>query len=85
MEITTPPFHSEPPRGVCFSDDQRVKRLISRGHVPSLLKVSGWQLYAGTLADAMLEAVFVEGEDLVDLSRKQFDLGNIKARQRMIG
>jgi NAD+ synthase len=35
-------------------------------------------------ADAILEAVMVEGEDLVEPVRKQFHLGNIKARQRMI-
>ncbi|MQX81470.1 ammonia-dependent NAD(+) synthetase [Sinorhizobium medicae] len=35
-------------------------------------------------ADAMLEAVMVEGEDLVEQARKHFHLGNIKARQRMI-
>ena len=35
-------------------------------------------------ADAMLEAVMLEGEDLVERSRRHFHLGNIKARQRMI-
>ncbi len=35
-------------------------------------------------ADAMLEAVMAEGADLVEPTRKQFHLGNIKARQRMI-
>ncbi|TCV67484.1 ammonia-dependent NAD(+) synthetase [Neorhizobium sp. S3-V5DH] len=35
-------------------------------------------------ADAMLDAVMVEGGDLVEPARKQFHLGNIKARQRMI-
>ncbi|CDZ42323.1 NH(3)-dependent NAD(+) synthetase [Neorhizobium galegae bv. officinalis] len=35
-------------------------------------------------ADAMLEAVMVEGDDLVEPARKHFHLGNIKARQRMI-
>ncbi|NSY20097.1 ammonia-dependent NAD(+) synthetase [Neorhizobium sp. AL 9.2.2] len=35
-------------------------------------------------ADAMLEAVMVEGEDLVEPARKHFHLGNIKARQRMV-
>lgn len=35
-------------------------------------------------ADAMLDAVMVEGGDLVEPPRKQFHLGNIKARQRMI-
>jgi NAD+ synthase len=35
-------------------------------------------------ADAMLDAVTVEGDDLVEPARKQFHLGNIKARQRMI-
>ncbi len=35
-------------------------------------------------ADAMLDAVMVEGGDLVEPARRQFHLGNIKARQRMI-
>lgn len=35
-------------------------------------------------SDAILEAVLKEGTDLVDLRRKHFHLGNIKARQRMI-
>ena len=35
-------------------------------------------------ADAMLNAIMVEGEDLVEPARKHFHLGNIKARQRMI-
>ncbi|KQV37687.1 ammonia-dependent NAD(+) synthetase [Rhizobium sp. Root1204] len=35
-------------------------------------------------ADAMLDAVVAEGEDLVEPDRKHFHLGNIKARQRMI-
>lgn len=35
-------------------------------------------------ADAMLDAVIAEGEDLVEPDRKHFHLGNIKARQRMI-
>jgi NAD+ synthase len=35
-------------------------------------------------ADAMLDAVMVEGGDLVEPARKHFHLGNIKARQRMI-
>lgn len=35
-------------------------------------------------SDAMLEAVLVEGADLVDPLRRHFHLGNIKARQRMI-
>lgn len=34
--------------------------------------------------DAMLEAVRVEGGDLLDTARLNFHLGNIKARQRMI-
>lgn len=32
----------------------------------------------------MLDAVMVEGENLVEPARKHFHLGNIKARQRMI-
>jgi NAD+ synthase len=35
-------------------------------------------------ADAMLDAVMAEGEDLVEPARKHFHLGNIKARQRMV-
>ncbi|CUX66891.1 NH(3)-dependent NAD(+) synthetase [Agrobacterium tumefaciens str. Kerr 14] len=35
-------------------------------------------------ADATLETVMLEGEDLVEPSRRHFHLGNIKARQRMI-
>jgi NAD+ synthase len=35
-------------------------------------------------ADAMLDAVMLEGEDLIEPARKHFHLGNIKARQRMI-
>lgn len=35
-------------------------------------------------ADAMLNAILVKGEDLVEPARKHFHLGNIKARQRMI-
>jgi NAD+ synthase len=35
-------------------------------------------------ADAMLTAVMAEATDLLDASRKDFHLGNIKARQRMI-
>jgi len=35
-------------------------------------------------ADAMLDAVMVEGGDLIEPARKHFHLGNIKARQRMI-
>jgi NAD+ synthase len=35
-------------------------------------------------ADAMLASIMGDGKDLVDPSRKDFHLGNIKARQRMI-